>query len=150
MFATTYLDLPDPDTQPEFYADVPMKRLLAWVVDAVLTGIAVVVILPFTAFTGLFFLPFLWMCVGFAYRWFTLASGSATLGMRLMSIELRDRFGRRLDAGTGFLHTMGYTVSLAFPLLQLASIVMMVTGRRAQGLTDTLMGTVAINRRAAA
>ncbi|MGI3167808.1 RDD family protein [Pseudooceanicola sp. C21-150M6] len=147
MYATDWA-LPDPATQPEFYADVPMKRLLAWVVDALLTAIAVVLALPFTAFVGLFFLPVLWLCVGFGYRWLTLAGGSATLGMRLFSIELRDQYGQRFDSGTAFLHTMGYSISLAFPVLQVISIVLMLTGARAQGLTDNLLGTVALNKSA--
>lgn len=140
--------IPDPVMQPEFYADIPLKRLLAWVVDVIVTTLIVMLIIPFTAFTGLFFLPLLFLVVGFLYRWMTLAGGSSTWGMRLMAVEMRDGYGRRFDAATAFLHTLGYTVSLAFPLLQLISIVMMVMGPRAQGLTDNVLGTVAINRRA--
>ncbi|WP_136635400.1 RDD family protein [Pseudooceanicola onchidii] len=140
--------LPDPYHQPEFYADVPVKRLLAWVVDAVLIGLLVAVIIPFTAFIGLFFLPVLFLILGFLYRWTTIANGSATWGMRLMAIELRDGYGRRLDAGMAFMHTLGYTISLAFPILQVISIGLMLTGARKQGLTDNVFGTVAINRRA--
>ena len=40
---------PDPHAQPDFYRDVPLKRLLAWVVDAGVTLLACVAILPFTA-----------------------------------------------------------------------------------------------------
>lgn len=140
--------LPDPDTQPEFYADIPVKRLIAWVADMVLIGIVCVLILPFTAFTGIFFFPFLMLVVGFLYRVLTLASGSATLGMRLVSIELRQRTGDRFDLGSAFLHTLGYSVSLSFPPLQLISIVLMLMSSRAQGLTDHVMGSVAINRAA--
>ena len=86
--------------------------------------------------------------LGFAYRWMTLSGGSATLGMRLMAVEMRDGYGQRFDTATAFLHTLGYSVSLAFPILQIISIVMMLMGPRAQGLTDNVLGTVAINRRA--
>ena len=147
MSAQTWT-IPDPVMQPEFYADIPLKRLLAWVVDVIVTTVMVLMIIPFTAFTGLFFLPLLFLTVGFLYRWMTLAGGSATWGMRLMAVEMRDGYGRRFDGGTAFLHTLGYTVSLAFPVLQVISIVMMVMGQRAQGLTDNVLGTVAINRRA--
>ena len=140
--------IPDPYHQPEFYADVPLKRLLAWVVDCLLVALLVMVIVPFTAFVGLFFLPALFLVLSFIYRWITLAGGSATWGMRLMAIELRDGYGRRFDAQMAFFHTLGYSVSIAFPVLQIISVVLMVTGSRAQGLTDNMLGTVAINRRA--
>ncbi len=140
--------LPDPETQSEFYADVPMKRLFAWIIDMVLIGILCVLILPFTAFTGIFFFPLMLLVVGFAYRVVTLAGGSATLGMRLMGIELRDQSGDRFDLAQAFLHTLGYSVSLSFPILQVISIVLMLTSSRKQGLTDHVMGSVAINRAA--
>lgn len=140
--------LPDPDTQPAFYDSVPSKRLVAWVIDTVLIVIASTLVLPFTAFTGLFFFPFLVFVVGFVYRWITLAGGSATWGMRLMSIEFRSANGAPFDGGTAFLHTLGYTISFAIPIAQLVSIVMMATGHRGQGLTDMVLGTVALNRRA--
>ncbi|MEQ9675153.1 MAG: RDD family protein, partial [Roseovarius indicus] len=47
--------IPDPVTQPEFYADVPVKRLIAWVVDTIIVAVICLLILPFTAFTGIFF-----------------------------------------------------------------------------------------------
>jgi uncharacterized RDD family membrane protein YckC len=140
--------LPDPVMRPEFYRDVPFKRLLAWGVDAVVTTIACLVVLPFTAFTGIFFFPFLFLMVGFAYRVATLAGGSATWGMRLFAIELRRADGEQLDGSTAFLHTLGYTVSWAVPILQLISIVMMASTERGHGLTDRLLGTAMINRRA--
>ena len=113
-----------------------------------LIGALVLVLVPFTAFIGLFFLPLMFLVISFLYRWSTLASGSATWGMRLLAIELRDGNGDRLDGGTAFLHTLGYSVSIAFPLLQVVSVGLMLTGSRAQGLTDNVLGTVAINRRA--
>ncbi|MFP4405096.1 RDD family protein, partial [Rhodosalinus sp.] len=94
------------------------------------------------------FFPFLMLVVGLIYRTLTIAGGSATWGMRLMSIELRDRRGERLDFGQALMHTLGYSVSLAFPLLQAISIVLMLTGERRQGLTDLVLGTVMLNRRA--
>ena len=63
MTAQTWT-IPDPQVQPEFYADIPLKRLLAWVVDCVLIGLTVALIVPFTAFVGLFFLPVMFLVVG--------------------------------------------------------------------------------------
>jgi len=68
--------LPDPEHSPELYADVPLKRFLAWVVDFAVIAAATAVVVPFTFFTGLFFLPLLFLFVGFLYRWATIASGS--------------------------------------------------------------------------
>lgn len=138
--------LPDPDMQPEFYSEVPTKRLIAWVVDMILIALACVVILPITAFTGIFFFPFLMLVIGFIYRVVTLATGSATWGMRFASIEFRDRTGSRFDLGTAFLHTLGYHVSLSVFPLQILSIILMLTSSRAQGLTDHIIGSVAINK----
>ncbi len=139
---------PDPLDQPQFYENTPTKRLFAWIVDLiVILGISIV-ILPLTAFTGIFFFGFLLLTVGFAYRVITIARGSATWGMRLMALELRDQADRPLDLPLAFLHTLGYSISIAMPLLQVISIVLMCTTARRQGLTDMVLGTVALNRRA--
>jgi len=141
--------LPDPETQPEFYADVPTKRLVAFVADTVVIVLLSLLVVPFTAFSGLFFFPFLMVVIGFAYRVVTIARGSATWGMRLVAIELRAADGRRFDLGLAFAHTLGLTISFALLLLQVASIVLMLTRPRGEGLSDLVLGTVALNRRAA-
>jgi uncharacterized RDD family membrane protein YckC len=140
--------IPDPDMQPQFYAGVPTKRLLAFGVDTVIIMALTLVVIPFTAFIGLFFLPFLYVVLGFAYRVVTLSRSSATWGMQLMAIELRTRDDQRFDLPTAFLHTLGFVVSLGMPLLQVISIVLMLSTERGQGLTDMVLGTVALNRRA--
>ncbi|MBU2980839.1 RDD family protein [Lentibacter algarum] len=140
--------LPDPHYQPEFYADVPLKRFLAWLVDVALIVVLVVVIVPFTAFTGLFFLPLLYFIVSFIYRFVTLSNGAATPGMRLTAIELRNAQGEKITSNEALMHTFGLALSFGFPLLQLVSVVLMVTSERGQGLSDMALGTVALNRRA--
>lgn len=139
---------PDPDVQPQFYDGVPTKRLLAWVVDILIIAALTVLAIPFTAFIGLFFLPLLFMVLSFAYRVVTLTRGSATWGMRLMSIELRTSDDAPFDLSQAFLHTLGYSFSLAMAPLQLISVVLMLSTERRQGLTDLALGTVALNRRA--
>lgn len=138
--------LPDPDTQAEFYADVPMKRAIAWVIDTLLVGALVVLISLLTAFVGFFFFGFLMLMVGFVYRTVTLANSSATPGMRLVAIEIRNARGEKLDLTTAALHTLGYQMSMAVIVVQVASIVLMLTGPRAQGLSDLVLGTAAVNR----
>ncbi len=140
--------LPDPDRQPEFYQSVATKRFVAWLFDIAFISLLCTVAILFTAGLGLFILAFIYGVVSFIYRVVTIANGSATLGMRFMGIELRDAFGERMDTGKALAHTAGYFVSMAFPILQLISVIMMLTNARGQGLTDSVLGTVMINRRA--
>lgn len=144
------MNLADPVTQPQFYKDVASKRLLAWVIDTIVVLLMSLIIVPFTAFVALFFFVGLFAVVSFVYRTITLATGSATWGMRLMAIEIRDASGARLDLSGAFLHTLGYMISWAVAPLQLISIVLMATSARGQGLTDMVMGSAALNRRARA
>jgi uncharacterized RDD family membrane protein YckC len=147
MSAATYFSaLPDPITEAVFYERVRTKRLLAWIVDSVLITLISAAIVPFTAFTGLFFFPFLMLVTGFLYRWWTIASGSATWGMRLFAIELRDQQGATVDSRTALLHTAGYTVSVLVSPLQLVSVLLMLISARKQGLTDHILGTAMIRK----
>lgn len=139
---------PDPDRHAAFYSGVPLKRGLAWVIDTLFVTLIVALISVLTALTALLILPLVWLAVGFLYRWVTLSGRSATWGMRLMSIELLDRYGQRFDAATAFLHTLGYSLSMAFVLPQILSVGLMMVSRRGQGLTDMVLGSVAINSRA--
>ncbi|MEJ1991553.1 MAG: RDD family protein [Maritimibacter sp.] len=145
-YSNAQFGLPDPVTQSEFYADIPMKRLFAWVIDVIIVFTISFFISVFTL--GLLFLlfGFLSLAIGFIYRTVTLANGSATLGMRMMGIEIRRASGERLDLASAALHTIGYQLSMAFILVQIGSIVLMLTSARAQGLSDHILGTAAINR----
>lgn len=138
--------LPDPDRQPAFYDSVATKRALAFLVDLIIGVVLAALIVPFTAFTGIFFFPFLVAVVSFAYRVITIANGSATLGMRFMGIEFRDRNGKRFDLGMAVLHTALFTIWCSIGLAQVVSIVLMATTARGQGLSDLLLGSAAINR----
>jgi uncharacterized RDD family membrane protein YckC len=141
--------LPDPYAQAEFYDDIPAKRFLAWVVDAVLILALCLLVLPFTFFLGLLFFPLLWLVLGFLYRWGTLAAGSATWGMRLVAIEVRRADGARLDPGTALAHTLIYTVAMGTLVLQALSVALILLSPRRQSLADHLLGTAALNREAA-
>ncbi|MGH1330573.1 MAG: RDD family protein [Paracoccaceae bacterium] len=138
--------LPDPETQAEFYADVPAKRLVAFVIDTVIVSLLTLIIIPFTLFTALFYLPFLWLVVGLAYRIITLTNGSATPGMRLTGIEMRDSSGARFGLGLAAAHTILFAISMSMFFPQVASIILMMTGERAKGLSDHILSTAAINR----
>ena len=140
--------LPNPHASPEFYEDVTTKRLFAWCVDVVIIAALALALSAFTFFTVLLIFPLFYAFISFVYRWITLTGGSATLGMRLFSVEFRDHEGALFDARMAFLHTAGYFVSVAVFPLQLISIGMMLWTERRQGLSDMMLGTVAINKRA--
>jgi len=139
--------LPDPDLHGDFYADVPLKRAVAWVIDAAVILALTLLAIPLTLFTALFFLPVLWLALSFAYRTVTLARGSATWGMRFMGIELRTFRGARFALPDAAMHTLIYTVCMAFVIPQIVSIVLMLTTSRAQGIPDLALGTAALNAR---
>jgi len=141
--------LPDPIAQPEFYAGVVTKRFLAWVIDSVIILTFCLLALIATLGIGFFFLPALMLVVGLAYRMATLARGSATWGMAVMAIELRRHDGTRFDTLTAALHTLGYSASVAFVIPQVISVILMMVGERGQGLSDAVLGTAMVNRRAA-
>lgn len=149
-WTATSSGLPDPHYQAEFYADVTMKRAIAWVIDAVVIGTLVALSVVLTAFIGIFFLGFLTFAISFLYRSITIATFSATPGMMLTAIELRTHRGERFDAVTAMLHTLGFLLSMSFVVVQLVSIVLMFTTPRGQGLNDMILGTAAVNRRARA
>ncbi|WP_282151433.1 RDD family protein [Ruegeria atlantica] len=140
--------LPDPDRQPEFYQSVATKRFIAWLFDVAFISLLCTVAILLTFGLGFFVLALIYAVVSFVYRVITIANGSATLGMRFMGIELRDSFGSRMDLGKAVAHTAGYFVSMAFPVIQIISVIMMLTSARGQGLTDAFLGTVMINQRA--
>ena len=142
------IPLPDPGTNPEFYASIPSKRFLAWVMDTVLIAILCLALSILSVGVGFFFWPVLFVIMSFAYRSVTLARGSATWGMAVMAVEVRRHDGERLDWLTAMLHTLGYMVSMALFLPQVVSVILMLISPRAQGLTDHVLGTVVINRRA--
>lgn len=138
--------LPDPETHGDFYSDTAIKRLFAWVIDTVAITLLSLLVIPFTAFVGLFFFALIFLAVGLVYRIWTIAQYSATPGMRLMAIEFRNGQGERFDTGTAVAHTLLYVVMSSVFILQVVSIGMMLTNPRGQGLHDMLLGTAAINR----
>ncbi len=147
-YTATMTGLPNPTSQSELYADVPTKRFFAWVIDVVIIAVLTALVTPFTFFTALFFLPVLFAILSFLYRWVTLSTGSATWGMRMVALEMRQSDGRPFTSGTAFLHTAGYVISVVTFPLQLISIACMLVSERKQGLSDMVLGTAAINRTA--
>ena len=138
--------LPDPHYQAEFYEDVTMKRAMAWLVDTAVIFALTFLAVVFTVGIGLFFAAFLFMIIGFAYRVVTLTNSGATIGMRLVAIELRTHRGTRPELGTAVLHTLGYSIAFSMIFVQVASIILTLTTPRGQGLHDMVLGTAMVNR----
>lgn len=138
--------LPDPTYDPAYYEGVLPKRLFAWMIDASLM-LALMIILSVLS-AGIFFL--LWIpihfAVAFIYRWSTIKARSATLGMRMMNIELRGPDGAPLTSTQAALHTVSFLGCATFFFLQLVSIAMMIGRPLNRGLPDEVWGTVMINR----
>lgn len=136
--------LPDPDTDPQFYDGVTARRFFAWIIDVVVVWGLFVVATIMTFGIALFLLP-LFAVLDFTYRTLSLSGRSATWGMRLMGIELRDGFGERFGIGQAIVHTALYTVSLMFVLSHAVSILLMLVTSRGQALHDLPMRSTAIN-----
>jgi uncharacterized RDD family membrane protein YckC len=138
--------LPDPDYDPAFYDGVPAKRLVAWLVDVAIIASVALILGLLTLTVLLWIWPILYLTVSFLYRSATIGTGSATLGMRLMNLELRNALGRRLTPGEAMVHTGLYLLLSASMILQLVSIGLIAASQRHQGLHDHILGTAAINR----
>ncbi len=141
--------LPDPELDRQFYAGVPSRRFLAWCVDfAVVVAFSIVVVPLFGLLTlgfGFAIAPLVFMALSFLYRVTTISGRSATWGMRLVGIELRRGDGTRFDSSTAFLHTVLYTICVAFTPLQVGSIIAVLASRYGQTLPDFVLRTTAIN-----
>jgi uncharacterized RDD family membrane protein YckC len=138
--------LPDPDYDHAFYDGVPAKRLFAWVVDVLIVTVITFILGLLTLSVLWWIWPLTFIAVSFLYRAGSIAAWSATPGMRLMNIELRNSMGARFSGGEAVLHTLAFMVATGFVILQIISIVMMVLGSRHQGLHYILIGSAAINR----
>lgn len=138
--------LPDPQTDQQFYTGVPFKRFLAWIVDFIIIMLLAVVAVVATFGIGAFMFPLILLCINLGYRIFTLSRNSATLGMILTGIEIRNHRGDKLSPTEAAWHTGIYTVVMIFFFGLIISVIMMLVNERGQGIHDYLLGTTAINR----
>jgi len=137
--------LPDPAIQSEFYSGVPAKRFFAWLFDLIFVAALTAILATLPFFVGWFFLPVIFFVANIAYRIATISARSATWGMRLFNIELRNHEGQRFDGGQAIAHTALYLVANAFFLPQIISLFLMILSERGQGLHDMLLGSAMIN-----
>jgi len=147
------MGVPDPEHDGQFYTGVPLRRVVAFLIDSVIIMcvwlLAVFVgflltVLTMGAGTPIAFLLFIGS--GFFYRWMMLRSRSATVGMMVTGIEVRDHDGDRMTDATAALHTAGFYVTMLFPPLMLVGWILLATSPYKRAMHDSFIGAVVINR----
>jgi uncharacterized RDD family membrane protein YckC len=150
----------DPQRTPELFDGLLARRVVAFLIDFVLIAVPVLLAAMFIFAFGIITLG-----LGFALYWMLPAatviwtlfyfgatlgsSASATIGMRVMDLEMRTWYGAPSYFVLGAVHAIAYwfTVSFFTPFVLLVAFF----NERHRLLHDILLGTVVINnaRRAA-
>jgi uncharacterized RDD family membrane protein YckC len=151
----------DPDRQPEYFEGVLSRRVIAFLIDALIVIGPIVLLSIFIFVFGLITLGLGWLLFwllspifviwAVVYAGTTLGSPeSATIGMRAMDLEMRIWNGSKMYFLLGAVHVIFFWVITA-TLTPLVLLVGLLNSRR-RLLHDFLTGTVLVNneRRAAA
>ena len=144
----------DPQLQPELFRGVLTRRVFAFLIDLVVLSVPVIVGYLFIALFGLITLGLGWALFWLAWPasviWSIVYYGatlggqySATLGMRVMDLELRTWYGAPGYFVLGAMHAVLFWISISF-LSPLVLLVGLFNGRR-RLLHDIVLGTVVIN-----
>jgi uncharacterized RDD family membrane protein YckC len=141
----------DPRTQPELFSGILSKRVLAFIIDAILivilmipAAVVVAVLGVITLGIGWLLFPVLFAIVALGYVGLTLGgTASATPGMRFSGIEMRTWNGGKLFPLLAIMHALIFWFSIGL-LTPLILIVGLFTYRK-QLLQDLLLGVVAVN-----
>ena len=149
----------DPVANPELFEGVVARRLVAFMIDFLILSIPVAFVSMFifvvgivTLGLGFLFYGLLWPAMviwALAYYGLTFGSpASATIGMRVMDIEMRTWYGAPAYFVLGAVHAVLFwlTVSMLTPLVLLVCLF----NERRRLLHDILVGTVVINNQARA
>ena len=144
----------DPWLYPELFRGVLTRRVFAFLIDLIVLSIPVIFGYLFIAVFGLITLGLGWALFWLAWPasviWAILYYGatlggphSATIGMRVMDLELRTWYGAPGYFVLGAMHAVLFWVSISF-LTPLIVLVGLFNGRR-RLLHDIILGTVVIN-----
>ena len=144
----------DPYSQPELFRGVLTRRVFAFLIDLVVLSIPVILGYLFIAVFGLITLGLGWALFWLAWPatviWAVVYYGasfggprSATMGMRVMDLELRTWYGAPGYFVLGAMHAVLFWISISF-LTPLILLVGLFNGRR-RLLHDIVLGTVVIN-----
>jgi uncharacterized RDD family membrane protein YckC len=149
----------DPVANPELFEGVMSRRVIAFVIDVFVISVPVMFVAIFIFVFGLVTLGFgfflyllLWPAtVIWALFYYGITFGSpasATIGMRVMDLEMRTWYGSPAYFVLGAVHALVYwiSVSLLTPLILLVGFF----NERRRLLHDILVGTVVINNPARA
>ncbi len=142
--------LPDPVRDAQFYDGVPLRRLMAFLLDAlailVISMIAMPVLIVLTLGLAIPLFGVILFAIAFGYRWLTISARSATPGMMFTGIELRGPEGARLTPQEAAVHTGVFLILMLTVIGWIATVIAIMGTARHQGIPDLLLGTVAINR----
>jgi uncharacterized RDD family membrane protein YckC len=144
----------DPLTQPELFRGVLTRRLFAFLIDLVVLSVPVILAYLFIAVFGLITLGLGWALFWLAWPasviWALIYYGaslggphSATVGMRVMDLELRTWYGAPGYFVLGAMHAVLFYISISV-LTPLILLVGLFNSRR-RLLHDIVLGTVVIN-----
>ena len=144
----------DPYLQPELFRGVLTRRVFAFLIDLVVLSIPVILACVFIAVFGVVTLglgwALFWLVSPASVIWALIYYGaslggpySATLGMRVMDLELRTWYGAPSYFVLGAMHAVLFWVSISF-LTPFIVLVGLFNGRR-RLLHDIVLGTVVIN-----
>lgn len=144
----------DPWEQPELFRGVLTRRAFAFLIDLLVLSIPVILAVIFIAVFGLITLGLGWVLFwlvspasviwALVYYGATLGGPySATIGMRVMDLELRTWYGAPSYFVLGAMHAVVFWISVSV-LSPLVLLVGLFNGRR-RLLHDIVLGTVVIN-----
>lgn len=144
----------DPYLEPELFRGVLTRRVVAFIIDVIVLSIPVVLAILFIAVFGLVTLglgwALFWLVSPASIIWAIVYYGStlggphsATIGMRVMDLELRTFYGAPGYFVLGAMHAVLFWVSISF-LSPFVVLVGLFNGRR-RLLHDIVLGTVVIN-----
>ena len=144
----------DPMTQPELFSGVLTRRVFAFLIDLVVIAVPVILGYLFIAVFGLITLGIGWALFWLAWPatvvWAVVYYGatlggpySATIGMRVMDLEMRTWYGEPCYFVLGAVHAIVFYLSMSI-LTPLVLLVCFFNNRR-RLLHDLLLGTVVIN-----
>jgi uncharacterized RDD family membrane protein YckC len=144
----------DPLLQPELFRGVLTRRVVAFLIDLVVLSVPVILACVFIALFGVVTLglgwALFWLVSPASVVWAVIYYGaslggphSATLGMRVMDIEMRTWYGAPGYFVLGAMHAVLFWISVSI-LSPLVVLVGLFNGRR-RLLHDILLGTVVIN-----
>src|ERR1700691_4459242 len=144
----------DPLLQPELFRGVLTRRFFAFLIDLLVLSIPVILAVVFIAVFGVVTLglgwALFWLVSPASFIWALVYYGaslggphSATIGMRMMDLEMRPRYGAPAYFVLGSMHAVVFWVSVSF-LTPAVVLVGLFNGRR-RLLHDIILGTVVIN-----